>query len=251
LAGTPSEKVNAEVKLDRLFLDVLHRSLPDAKGIRANNWRYVLGSIVALKIPLTCRDMDSLLGFSSDPEKRVTVLLDGSHVNLTTSYHIISSLRPILRIDPNIKAIVRLLHKSVFDFLTSRADESIRIDLHVQNSILAMQCIYQMNQNLRYDICGISDCSSLNSEIDGLSRLVRECIPDELRYACCYFAYHLNDASTYPPALMNELRVFITQNLMYWIEVMSLLNQLYEAELCLQMLSESLRVRFMISLLRI
>jgi hypothetical protein len=53
LAGTPSEKVNTEVKLDCLFLDVLHCSLPDAKGIRVNNWRYVLGSIVALKIPLT------------------------------------------------------------------------------------------------------------------------------------------------------------------------------------------------------
>jgi hypothetical protein len=69
LAGTSSERINAEVKLDRLFLDVLHRSLPEAKGIHVNNWRYVLGSIVALKIPLTCRDMDSLLGFSSDPQK--------------------------------------------------------------------------------------------------------------------------------------------------------------------------------------
>jgi hypothetical protein len=129
------------------------------------------------------------------------------------------------------------------------ADESIRIDLHVQNTILAMRCIYQMNQNLRYDICGIFDSSSLNSEIDGLSRLMCECIPDELRYACCYFAYHISDASAYPLALMNELRVFITQNLMYWIEVINLLGQLHEAELCLQMLSESLRVHFMNSIL--
>jgi hypothetical protein len=196
------ERVAAEAKLDRLFIDVIRRSLYEDQGIRANNWHYVVDSIVALKTPLTSRDMDSLLGLSV--ERQNITLIDGREIKLTTTYNIISSLRPILRIDPDIKDVVRLLHKSVFDFLTDRADESIRVDLRAQNGILAMQCLDQMNRNLRYDICGIGDTSLLNSEVDGLSERISEHIPEALRYSCRYFAIHLNDASTPHPALVKR-----------------------------------------------
>jgi hypothetical protein len=242
LLTSPHERVTAEAKLDHLFLDVLQHSLPVPEGIQKNNWHYIVGSIVALKTPLTYRDLNSLLGLSDKSQTQTMSLLDGSLVKLKTSFYIISSLRPILRIDPDLKNVVRLLHKSVFDFLTCRANKSFRIDLQMQNAILAMQCLSLMNQNLRYDICGIVNRSLLNSEIDGLPGLIHDCIPEALRYACHFFAYHLNDVAGPPLTLMEELHKFVTQKLMHWVETMSLLYPLHEAEICLQILSDYLKV---------
>ena len=240
ILGSSDERVTAEAKLDRLYMHVLCCSLPEAGGIRTNNWQYVLGAIVTLKTPLTYHAMDSLLYLTADLSKRT--LVNGCQIKLTTSYHIISSLRPILRIDRELKDVVRLLHKSVFDFLTGRAEQFIRVDLGVQNGILAMQCLDHMNRDLRYDICGIGDPSRLNTEIDGLHDLVRECIPESLQYACRYFAYHLIDASIPATALVEGLQTFITENLMHWIEAMSLMDRLYEAEISLQIICNYLEV---------
>jgi hypothetical protein len=242
LLGAPEERVVAEGKLDQLFSDVLNCSLPAPGSIEANNWHYVVGSIVALKTPLTYRAMDSLLGLSAKHRGGEGSPVDNYQIKLTTSYYIISSLRPILWIDSEVKSVVRLLHKSVFDFLVGRADTSIRVDLHAQDDVLAMQCLYHLNQSLKYNICEIPDSSLLKKDIHGLTEQVHCCIPESLQYACCYFVYHLNDLPTSQKGLMEELSTFITQSLMYWIEAMSWLDRLYEAEICLQTLSNCLRV---------
>lgn len=239
LLKASDQRVAAEAKLDRLYTDIINRNR-SGLAIPADSWHYVVDSIVALKTPLTVRDMDLLLGLSVG--RQTFALISGRQIKLTTSYNIISSLRPILRIDAEIKSVVRLLHKSVFDFFTDRADESIRVDLIAQNGLLAMQCLEQMNHNLRYDICGISNISLLNSEVDEFSDRIRDSIPEALRYACRYFANHLSDVFTPLPALMDELHKFVTQKLLYWIEIMGLLNQLPEAEVSLQILSDYLKV---------
>ena len=245
LKASSDQRVTAEAKLDRLYTDIINRNRT-VLAIPEDSWRYVVDSIVALKTPLTFRDLDLLLGLSVGCQ--TFTLVNGCQIKLTTTYHIISSLRPILRVDAEIKGVVRLLHKSVFDFLMGRADESIRVNLDVQNGLLAMQCLEQMNHNLRYDICGIGDTSLLNSEVDNLSDRIRNSIPDALRYACLYFANHLNDSSTPLPALIDELDKFVKQKLLYWIEVMGLLNQLLEAEVSLQILCDYLKVDFTASM---
>ena len=143
LLNPSDELVAAEAKLDNLFLDVIHCSLSDDSIIRLNNWHYVVDTIATLKTPLTSNDMDSLLGVSARHPK--ITLFDGRQIKLTTTSHIISSLKPMLRIDADGSGVVRLLHKSVFDFLTSRAHEPIYVDLGRHSGILAIQCLQQMN----------------------------------------------------------------------------------------------------------
>ena len=142
------------------------------------------------------------------------------------------------------KGAIQLLHKSVYDFLTSHASHPIWVNISAQNSILAIQCLQLMDCYLKYDICNIGDRSLLNAEVEGLTALVRKCIPEALQYACLFFVYHVKDALTSQPALVEELHKFITCNLLHWIEVMSLLSQVHQAEICLQILSDCLQVNF-------
>jgi hypothetical protein len=242
LVSASREGLKAEEKLDLLYLDVLRRSRPDDEGIPANNWHYVVGALAALKTPLTYRDMDTLLNLSAELRQRPLVLIDGRQIQLTTCYHIIFSLRPILRTDANMKDVIRLLHKSVSDYLTRRANDNIRVDFSLCNVILAKQCLDQMDRSLRHDICGIRDPSLLISEVDGLPGRIQANIPEALRYACRHFANHLHDILTPVPALREELHRFVTKSLLYWIEVMGILNELAEAEGCLRMIANYLKV---------
>jgi hypothetical protein len=234
------ERMTAEAKLDHLFAGVIGCSLNVGQAIRFNNWHYVVDSIVALKTPLTNDGMDSLLGLSIGHSNKI--LLDGRQIKLTTSSTIISSLKPILRLDSGNNGVVRLLHKSVFDYLTNRAKEPILVNVSAQDCILAMQCLSMMNHNLQYDICNIGNKSLLNSEVEGLSGCMSKCISEALHYACLFFVHHLKDALISQPALGRELHKFITCNLLHWMEVMSLLNQVHQAEVCLQILSDCLQV---------
>jgi hypothetical protein len=242
LVSTSREGVKAEENLDILYADVLHRSRPEDGGIPMNNWDYVVGSLVALKIPLTYRDLNSLLNLSAELRRQPMTLIDGRQIQLTTCYRIISSLRPILRIGANMEDAIRLLHKSVRDYLTQRASNTFRVDLTLSNGILAKQCLDQMNGNLRYDICGIGDPSLLIAEVDGLSARINANITEALWYACRYFADHLSDIPSPLPTLRAELERFVTKNLLHWIEVMGILDQIAEAEGCLRILANYVKV---------
>ena len=141
--------------------------------------------------------MESLLGLSARQPKKP--LIDGSQIKLTKASTILSSLRPILRMDSGNKGAIQLLLKSVYDFLTSCASHPIWVNISAQNSILAIQCLQLMNCHLKYDICNIGDRSLLNAEVEGLTALVRKCIPEALQYACLFFVYHVKDALTSQP----------------------------------------------------
>ncbi|KAF8591398.1 WD40 repeat-like protein [Ramaria rubella] len=225
-------------RMEDLIDFVLHRSLQKATGV--DEWHYVVDSIATLKTPLILKEMDSLLGLSDELTNQALTLVDGHQIELTTSKYIITSLRPILRINHDVTDAIQLLHKSVYDFLISRAPETIRVHLPASNGVLAAQCLDHMNHHLHYDLCGIGSASVLNSDVPDLSDRIKH-IPGALQYACQYFAHHLNDMSHPLAALTDKLHHFITEHLLHWIEVMSLLGTLYKAEFCLELLAGYLK----------
>jgi hypothetical protein len=78
--------------------------------------------------------------------------------------------------------------------------------------------------------------------VDGLSKRVHANIPEALRYACRHFAGHLNDIFSPLPVLRADLEIFVTNNLLHWIEVMGILNQIVEAEGCLRIRVDYMKV---------
>jgi len=237
------ERKSALTALDNLYYNILENAFPDKDDLDA--FRYVVGSIVAVSTPFTHMGLDSLLGLVSDAEDPL-VLANGHLLHLSSSNVIISSLRSILRVDSadsiGREGPVRLLHPSLFDFLTSRVDERYRIDLLEQNRILAFRCLAVLNSQLRSDICDICNPSLLNREIEDLPERIDCCIPEALRYSCQYFAYHVAKVSDFDATLTDALEEFLSKHLLHWIETMSWLGEIGKAEDCLQVLSGSLKV---------
>ena len=198
--------------LDGLYMTVIEQS---AKGIQSDvdlsNWQRVVGTISAVRTPLTVIEMDALLGLPTD--------------YLRTTRDFTDSLLALLMVDTD---KIKLLHKSVFDFLTTQT--RIRIDLPVWHRALAVDCLAYMNKNLGYDMEWISlPAAGMNS-----SSSLRN--TSALRYACREFAKHLSESSLDPAPCIHQLRIFLLEHLLHWFEVMARLKQIYEVEESLKLL---------------
>ncbi|KAJ7900677.1 hypothetical protein B0H14DRAFT_3752979 [Mycena olivaceomarginata] len=85
------------------------------------------------------------------------------------------------------------LHTSLRDFLLdNKKSGTFCLDLgpHSQEE-LSRACLKIMNQELRFNICGLSSLFALNSEVKELPKKVEEFISPELRYACSSTSHHL------------------------------------------------------------
>ena len=145
--------------------------------------------------------------------------------------------------DSGIYGLVRLRHPSMYDFLISQAAGRFRIDLSKQNHVLAFRCLTVMNSQLKFNICDINDSSLLNTEVEDLSQRIRDHIPEALRYSCRFFAHHLLRVHDLDGIVKDAWEEFVSKHLLHWIEAMSLLGQITEAERCLEMLAGWVKVR--------
>ena len=216
--------------LDGLYTTVVEQSLKGVKsdgedGLEMSNWQRVIGMILAVRSPLTVVEMDVLLGLPTDL--------------LHTTWDFIDSLLPLLKVDTEKKAPVQLLHKSVFDFLTTQT--RIPIDIAVGHRALAVDCLAFMNKNLKYDMSWIST-SGRPSPPTVVTCSSEPCNGSALRYACRHFAKHLSDSALDQAPYTNQLRIFLTEHLLHWFELMARIREIYKAEESLKLLLVYLKV---------
>jgi hypothetical protein len=75
-----------------------------------------------------------------------------------------------------------------------------------------------MNQNLRHNICSLPSYGTQRAEIH--DSVVKQHLPDDLRYACRYWSHHLRQSKE--GTLQTETVSFLKCHLLHWLEVMSL-----------------------------
>jgi hypothetical protein len=207
--------------LDNLYTIVVKQSLcgENSDEEERNNWLRVVGTILVVGTPLTVNEMDALLGLPTD--------------SLQTTSDFINSLLPLLQVDEEKR--VQLLHKSVFDFLTTRTIGAPAvwhaIDLPVWNQKLAVDCLVYMNKHLSFEMSWIS-----------LSESASSCTSSVLLYACRHFAKHLFESALDYSPCVNQLGTFLSEHLLHWFEVMARLKEIYTAEESLKLLLGRLTV---------
>ncbi|KAG8768048.1 hypothetical protein FRC12_005860 [Ceratobasidium sp. 428] len=136
---------------------------------------------------------------------------------------VVKTLGSVLYEDGGPGGPVRLYHPSFEDYLVSRS-ERFRVDLAELDNMMATCCLKVMLQELRFNICGLETSYLLNRDVPDLQKRICGTIGMHLQYSCLHWSSHLNMSQR---GLEETLRSFLFgETLMYWIEVLSLLNKL-------------------------
>ncbi|KAI8721622.1 NACHT domain-containing protein [Fusarium sp. LHS14.1] len=201
-----------EAKMEATYLPPLEQQLAglsnSGKGQVLDDFRTVVGTIVLLETPLSAPALAHLLDVRED-----TV-----HARLDV-------LHSVLNVPRSPDSPIRLLHLSFRDFLTDperKGTDEFWVDEKYWNGHITSCCLRIMNDALEEDICGQvhpgADRSSLRrGQVDSS-------IPAELKYACRFWAHHMQNAerSFYRD---QEIYNFLSSHFLHWIEVLSLIER--------------------------
>ncbi|KAG8718706.1 hypothetical protein FRC08_004613 [Ceratobasidium sp. 394] len=206
--------------IDALYTTAIEASIRDTGGDNMRHMIKCLGAIVATvsRTPLSATNLAMLLR---------------GHVSLNVLNRVVESLSSVLYVDQRLDNAIRIYHPSFMDFITTQSRSThLCVDLRYQNTILAESCFRVMAGDLRFNICGLGTSHLLNSEVPDLHARLQDTIRPHLKYSCLYWPSHIAEANL---ALLEQpLRSFLFgRELMYWLEVLSLLGKLGVAPACL------------------
>ena len=171
-------------------------------------FRSVMAQVLCASSPLSAKSLDEMRRLESSVQKNeVHLVVKDMGSLLSGVYNPASPIRP--------------LHTSFRDFLTDR-DRSQKwfVDPTAGHPIIALGCFRVMNAHLSFNICGLKTSYIPNRDLEPH---VTESVPESLSYAACNWKDHLPNANP-PSDLQNELSTFLQEKLLFWFELLSLLN---------------------------
>ncbi|KIL56063.1 hypothetical protein M378DRAFT_17418 [Amanita muscaria Koide BX008] len=195
-------------------------------------YQIIVGTILVLQTPLPVPTLACFIGEKSEK-----------------IYAMLRNLQSVILLGSD--DVPRIYHKSFPDFLTDQArckDPHLRIDPRMRHTWIAARCLEIMDKQLRYNILGLGDVTRFMSNEDGLKEdgimdeQLQERIPEELRYACVYWANHLEAANIEDVDLMNRLEQFADEHMLYWLEVLSLIGKLDAAHHAIHIVLKHLKL---------
>lgn len=195
--------------INDLYANALHNSgIAWGNGTSRTRFSQILGLILLSKNPISISTIDGILGFP--PE--------------ISSKHILSGFQCLLAYSAD--APIRIFHTSFSDYLMSpeRSADPWFIDIPAQMAFITMRCFCVMKYMLHFNICNLESSFVPNDRVHGLEERIKGNIPPHLAYACIHWSRHLS-GSPQSSLLQNELSEFIYRRLLYWFEVLSLLEK--------------------------
>jgi len=206
----------SHARLDDLYMIALTHSFDSYADDELEYVHSILGAIIVARESLTDEQIGQLLQLDIDVVEDV-----------------LSRLQPLLQ--GGYGRPVQFLHASFIDFLCNLERRQPDIpNWHVVimstcHLDLASGCLHVMEQDLRFNICGIETSYYRNKDIEGIQERVEQAITPVLMYASRYWADHLESGSVsgadlHP--LVGRVRDFFTCRFLYWIEVFSLKEQM-------------------------
>jgi hypothetical protein len=214
-------------RIDALYRQILDTSFKSTKSHICQKFKAVVGAIVLAKTPLPYIDIKHFIGQRID------------HASID---FILQKLSSVLSIG-NPDGCVHVSHVSFTEFVcdSERCHAEYAISRSTHSGLIALSCLRNMNRGLKLNICRLETSYIRNDEIPDLSTRTKKLILPCLLYSCRFFAEHLSD-STYNAPLLTEIKSFLYTNFLYWLEVMSLCNQVSEAVTALHILTSWLEV---------
>jgi len=212
--------------------DTFDGSPSDAAKIHSSDvFRETMGLIALSKQPLTMADLKYFLQDHFASASGVSI------------EDVCSRLLPIISIEGEIK----IRHNAYRDYLIDSKrctlfDDAFHGNAHRNMTIL---CLKIMQQKLKFNICGLKTSYRMNNQVESKDSLIEKCIPSYLAYACQHWADHLRGIAAVEQRdteIVFLLRNFLNTQLLYWLEVLSVLSKSHVAPKCLLVAAEWLEV---------
>lgn len=219
--------------LDMTYLPILNQ-LFAGQGERekeklSREFREIVGAIVVLAAPLSIISIASILDI---PREDISCRLDSLHSVLSIST------------DPHIP--IRTLHLSFRDFLLDpqKRGNLFWVDERETHERLASKCLRLMSspRGLKQDVCNLCEPGTLRTEID--SRVIDDCLSAEVRYACRYWVYHLEQSQSRIQD-GDSVHGFLRKYFLYWLEAMSLAGDAAESIRMIDSLQSLIKVSYL------
>ncbi|KAJ7721986.1 hypothetical protein B0H16DRAFT_1699419, partial [Mycena metata] len=201
---------SSDVNLDTLYSVALRDSAAwKTDKDFAQDAHSVLVCVVLGRVPMTDTTIDMILSFEEG-----------------TSANILAHLGCVVQWSQGGEA--RTLHASFADYLidtTRSGTEPWSIDPETDHHLLAQGCLQILNSQLKFNICSLEDSHCLNADIPDLHRRVASNIPPHLDYSSRFWFNHVRNGPS-DTTVLNRMRQFLYENLLYWLEVLSLLGHI-------------------------
>jgi hypothetical protein len=206
--------------LEDLYFYILTEAVKDNNGVSAEYARQlhdILEVVIFARDPLTPKALSDLLRIDADELHNYLVTLSS-----------------VLFVPDDIDAngVIHPLHQSFFDFVLQQAGHihpELAIDSMFAAAHIAELCLRQCNELLHPNICNIEDVSSFNNEVPNLVARLDTHIPEALRYACKFWAFHCLEhirAAGSGCQVPVGLDIFCDKHWFHWFEVLSLIKGL-------------------------
>ena len=157
-----------------------------------------------------------LFGKSQLSDKTIDGIL-----GINTAPGVLSCLRSLVVYEPGNPITIR--HASFYDYLISCKGKPWYVEPSMQRTYITSKCLERMGDLLKHNICDIPSSFALNTDVPDIDNRVTHYIPPFLKYICCNWIYHLQDVS-YSQNLCSKLGSFVSKQLLFWFEVLSLTN---------------------------
>jgi hypothetical protein len=124
---------------------------------------------------------------------------------------------------------IRVRHSSISDFFVSEDRESdYQVNIRDANVELGVACLEKMDQQLRFNICGLEDSRLANADVKELASRIKANVSDALQYSSLYWTNHLCfTPDTSEEQVFDMLRKFFEgPYVLFWVEVLSIMGML-------------------------
>ncbi|KAF8148407.1 hypothetical protein B0H34DRAFT_262867 [Crassisporium funariophilum] len=230
VTGSSETTLEGRSGIDSLYTKILldgYREMADDTA-QLESFREIWGLIVLSANPLSI--------------EALSTLLDCSPSKISNS---LQCLHSVLHIQENPSEPIRIHHKSFPDFITDPSrcsDPRFLVDPALHHTEIVIRCFRLIQETLSApNICGLPPYS-MNAIMDLGER--RQNIGKPLEYACRFWAIHLKqivDPGIYRDRLLELLEDFVKDRQIFWLEVLSLIEDLRTAVVSLNVLREWIR----------
>ncbi|CAE6533355.1 unnamed protein product [Rhizoctonia solani] len=217
LRNVLSNKRPAEI--DSLYSMVLKSAFDQLEEEEAANVRAVLRTVLCSQEPIHIETVAVLCG-----------------LDVETSSIALKPLLPVIHNSGSSK-LISVLHASFPDFMfDKKQSEDLFFNRAEHNYLMAEQCFGLMKKELRFNIYRL-ESSYVADKTIGIKReelegnRIDDLIEPPLWYTCHYWGYHLEQTKSLEntglesqrlKGLSDELNAFLSQKLLFWMEVLNL-----------------------------